>query len=674
MTSILLHSPTSFSGNHQSRLKRNTLLFRYFAEINLVLGVWYLHWRIFHSLNFQALWLAVPLLIAEVYSYFSGLLFVIGLWRPIERQTQSLDALMPSLPLADYPTIDVFVTCYNEPLEIIEQTTRAALKLRYPIDKLRVYVLDDGNSVAVQDLVHRINRELKQSRSMQNWKQRLLKKLTDDKMQLHQLESLADDLPPIEELLAQAPVGPQAQPASTLIYVIEQLLKASSQSEQTLSAQLQRQKQQLIESIAQTEQALQNMQRCRYIARPKPRDRAHHAKAGNINYALFCGDTDGEFIITLDADHVLKAQFLQRVLPYFFTFNLEFGKYISNRVAFVQTPQDFHNLPADDPFGHGAHLFYGPIQQGKDGLNAAFYTGTNAILRREALMSVGIKKFSRKLRRNHEYLEEFELIGALATNSITEDMNTAMHLHANGWQSVYHHELLAEGLAPDDLGATLKQRLRWAQGTIQVLLRDNPLTLKGLTLWQRLQYFQTMYSYFSGFATLVYLIAPLVYFFAGTSAVEVAGASFALHFLPVFLCNRVTFLIAAWGIPLREIWRAEQYAIALFPVFIQAVLSVITGQSLSFQVTPKQRQSGVYVKLVIPQLVIFCLTLGGILWSGYRFTQGQLANPWVYGINSLWGFYNVCVLWSILRAAIWQPPTPPPKPSTKVASRSLTRV
>jgi cellulose synthase (UDP-forming) len=476
MTSILLNSPTSFFGNTQSRLRKHTLLFRYVAEVNILLGIWYLQWRMFHSLNWHALWLAIPLFLVEIYSYFGGLLFVIGLWRPLERHTQSLDVMTPSMPIAEYPTTDVFITCYNEPIEIIAQTTRAALKLKYAIDKLRVYVLDDGNSPEVRQLIEQINAADQQSRPLQKRREQLRQKLNDHKIQLHQLGLMEDAVP---------------------------LLPQSSQSlaAPSLTSLIQSQQQAITDEIASLDRALENLDRCRYIARPKPAGQPHHAKAGNINYALFCGHTEGEFVLTLDADHILKPQFLQRVVPYFFTFNLELGKYISNRIAFVQTPQDFHNLPKGDPFGHSAHLFYGPIQQGKDGLNAAFYTGTNAILRREALMSVGIKRFSRKLRRNQEYIDQFELIGALATNSITEDMNTAMHLHANGWQSVYHNELLAEGLAPDDLGSTLKQRLRWAQGTIQVLMLDNPLTLKGLSIWQRLQYFQTMYSYFAGFAT-----------------------------------------------------------------------------------------------------------------------------------------------------------------------------
>ena len=35
----------------------------------------------------------------------------------------------------------------------------------------------------------------------------------------------------------------------------------------------------------------------------------------------------------------------------------------------------------------------------------------------------------------------------LATISVTEDMATCMRLHAQGWKSAYHHEVLARGLA-----------------------------------------------------------------------------------------------------------------------------------------------------------------------------------------------------------------------------------
>ena len=53
--------------------------------------------------------------------------------------------------------------------------------------------------------------------------------------------------------------------------------------------------------------------------------------------------------------------------------------------------------PAGDPFGSQAPLFYGPIQQGKDGWNAAFFCGSNAVLRREALMQLGVRHYVREL-------------------------------------------------------------------------------------------------------------------------------------------------------------------------------------------------------------------------------------------------------------------------------------
>jgi cellulose synthase (UDP-forming) len=62
----------------------------------------------------------------------------------------------------------------------------------------------------------------------------------------------------------------------------------------------------------------------------------------------------------------------------------------------------------------------------------------------------------------------------------------------------------------------LHQRLRWSQGTLQVLLKENPLTQRGLKMTQKLMYFATMWSYLSGFAAIVYIAAPIIYMVLGT--------------------------------------------------------------------------------------------------------------------------------------------------------------
>lgn len=646
MTATISEGPPTFFGNTRSQLKKRTLLFRYLAIINLILGGWYLVWRITESVNWQAWWIALPLLFAEIYSYIGGALFAIGLWRPLVRQVRSLSQIKPILSSNCWPSVDVFITCYNEPAEMVAKTAAAALALDYPADKLRVYILDDGNAPEMRAVAEQLCLEDLQSPPIQQLSQNIREKR---QQLIRRKNELTELLPQVQDFVAHTELYYQP--------VVQQVCKLLSSSHQALEEQIPDTIKQLEKQIHAQERALSALPRCRYIARPKPAGRPHHAKAGNINYAIFSGETEGEFILTLDADHVPKPQFLQRVLPYFFKYNLRKGRYEDNNIAFVQTPQQFGNLPKGDPFGHRANLFYGPIQQGKDGLNAAFYTGTNAILRRDALLTTGLQSFSDAFEKDSDRLSEFDLIGGLSSESITEDMNTAMRLHAAGWRSIYHDEVLAVGLAPDDLSSTLKQRLRWAQGTLQVLQTENPLFKSGLGFWQRLQYFQTMYSYFSGFAILVLLACPAVYFFTGSTPLKTFGTDFIIHFVPVYLINRLTFLSVAWGISAAEIWRSEQYSAALFPLFIQSVWSVFLKRPLTFQVTPKQRQSGIYLKLIWPQLLLFCLLSSGILWGAIQLMTNQIINPTTYWVNVGWSLYSMCLLWSAIRAATWSPAT-----------------
>src|SRR5204863_3945842 len=108
-----------------------------------------------------------------------------------------------------------------------------------------------------------------------------------------------------------------------------------------------------------------------------------HAKAGNLINALWQQSGD-DFLLILDADQVPLPHFLEDMMGYF----------ADPEVALVQTPQYFTNVPENDPYCSRADLFYGPIQQGKDGWNAAFFCGSNTIIRREALMHLGMVNFA----------------------------------------------------------------------------------------------------------------------------------------------------------------------------------------------------------------------------------------------------------------------------------------
>src|SRR5205814_1513803 len=95
-----------------------------------------------------------------------------------------------------------------------------------------------------------------------------------------------------------------------------------------------------------------------------------------------------------------------------------------------------------------------------------------------------------------------------ATQTITEDVETSILLHARGWRSAYIEESLAYGLSPGTAMAYQVQRLRWGQGSMQILRKLNPLFVKGLSPQQRLSYFVSMVHYFDGLQRLILMAAP----------------------------------------------------------------------------------------------------------------------------------------------------------------------
>lgn len=247
--------------------------------------------------------------------------------------------------------------------------------------------------------------------------------------------------------------------------------------------------------------------------------------------------------------------------------------------------------------------------------------------------------------------DEAQPIMPMATISVTEDMATAMRLHSNGWRTVYHHERLADGLAPEDAATMLTQRLRWAQGTLQVLLRENPLTQKGLSFGQRLMYFATMWSYLSGFAALVYIAAPIIYLCFGVLPVHAFSFDFFIRLIPFLFFNQLVFTFVARGI---KTWRGQQYSLALFPIWIRACTtafnSVVFGQSLGFAVTPKTKQASQRAwRLVRPQLIAMSAL---VVATGVGLTRLAAGDGTGSGtlVNVAWVMFDLLILSVIVQA------------------------
>jgi len=354
---------------------------------------------------------------------------------------------------------------------------------------------------------------------------------------------------------------------------------------------------------------------CRYLSRPDNL----HAKAGNLNYAL--QHTDGEFIVVLDADTVPQPDYLDRTLGYF----------VDERVALVQLPQAFYNL---DSFQHAAQedwheqaLFYRVIQPGKNRWNAAFWCGSPSVVRRAALLDVG----------------------GVATETITEDIHTSIRLHARGWKTVYHDEALAFGIAPQTYAAFSLQRLRWAQGTMQLLRsRENPLVIRGLTLAQRLNYLASMGTYFDAFQKLMLFLTPPVILITGILPVRVGAAPFLLHWLPYFVLGTLANVVLGRGH--FSYLRVERYNLLKTFTFLQASVTLLWPRPLRFKVTPKRVDATVYAqerRQLRPQialmsviglaLMVAVLNLHWSLTTSYRHAD-------IIAMTMVWALIDIAIL------------------------------
>ena len=119
---------------------RGALVF--LALLSGTISMRYIYWRITDTLDYAEFWatfLGTGLLLAEIYAVVALLLsYLQSLW-PLERRP----APLPEDP-ADWPSVDVFIPTYNEPLEVVKPTIFAAMAMDWPRDRMNIVVLDDG--------------------------------------------------------------------------------------------------------------------------------------------------------------------------------------------------------------------------------------------------------------------------------------------------------------------------------------------------------------------------------------------------------------------------------------------------------------------------------------------------------------------------------------------------
>lgn len=578
--------------------KYRTLLFQFTGILTIVLGISYLNWRWQFSLNPNALWFAIPLVVAESLSFFSTFLVVINFWSYKDAEKNAPVHLLSEIEAlqgrAERPIkIDVFIATYNEDVELVRQSIIDAKKMNYPFSdvEIKIYVLDDG-------------RRDGRDKAKENMKEVAMEEGVEYKIREHN----------------------------------------------------------------------------------------QGYKAGNLKNAL--EHTKGDLFVILDADTRVFPNFLINTTGYF----------RKEKVAWVQTPQWFYDTSEgqklsllinsklklrnkflkgltntlfgrivvnEDIFGNDPRLFYDVILRKRNFYNAAFCCGAGSIHRREATMNLAVRDFAdgiKKLEseliqqntgpdeliiRKNAFLLKEEIIPFKFHAS--EDIYTSILMHAdkeNRWESIQHPDVECKMLSTQDLDSWIKQHQRYAEGSLDIAFKDNPIFKSGLTLGQRLCYFCTIWSYFAPLWILIFLLSPIFFFFTFSLPVKAYSFDFLKYFLPFQIMNTVTITLGSWGISTR---RGDQYYISSFWFMLRSLFSVIKGKEVKFNVTPKEKKITKSTQHILPHIIIIALTLIGIAYNSILLIKGYHPSTSGFFANCFWCIFNIFSLSIMIRAAYWEP-------------------
>lgn len=299
-------------------------------------------------------------------------------------------------------------------------------------------------------------------------------------------------------------------------------------------------------------------------------------KAGALNEATRRLASDVSILGIVDADYIVKPGFLKAMV----------GHFADERVAFVQTPQDYRDW-TDSGYLRGLYYsykyFFDVSMPSRANRNAIIFAGTMGLIRRAAL----------------------EGIGGWDEAIITEDADASLRMLGRGAIGVYEPQPWGEGLMPLTFDGLKKQRFRWALGGIQILRRHLselvPFTHHRLRLtWaQRINYLLGSVHWFgdvltAGFTVLLLLTAVAAALHRRLPIREITGPVLIvpLAFLVSGVLRGLWALRRAERCSWGDAFRAMAIWFALSWVDSLAVVRGLWSGRAAFLRTPKQVEGG----------------------------------------------------------------------------------
>ncbi|WOG82026.1 hypothetical protein DCAR_0101185 [Daucus carota subsp. sativus] len=278
--------------------------------------------------------------------------------------------------------------------------------------------------------------------------------------------------------------------------------------------------------------------------------------------------------------------------------------------------------------------------------------------------------------------------------SVTEDILTGFKMHCHGWRSVYciPKRPAFKGSAPINLSDRLHQVLRWALGSVEILMSKHcPIWYGygcGLKPLERFSYINSVVYPLTSVPLVAYCTLPAVCLLTGKFIVPEISNYASLVFMAMFLSIAVTSILEMqWGrVGIDDLWRNEQFWVIggvsahLFALF-QGLLKVLAGVNTSFTVTSKGGDDGEFSELyvfkwttlLLPPLTLLIFNIVGVLvgisdaiTNGYE-SWGPLFGRLFFAIWVIVHLYpflkgmmgkqsgvpTILIVWSILLASIF---------------------
>ncbi|GLX67456.1 glycosyl transferase [Paenibacillus glycanilyticus] len=311
---------------------------------------------------------------------------------------------------------------------------------------------------------------------------------------------------------------------------------------------------------------------------------------------------DSEFVLTLDADSILRSGYCLR-LVYFMQ------QPDHARVAVVQTPySSFRGAATRIERIAGAttdiqHI----LHQGMTYYNATFWVGANAIIRKSALEDIG----------ETEWVGGFEIRRFIQDRTVIEDTESSVDLAKHNWTLFNYPERLSYSATPPDFGSLIVQRRRWANGGLIILpklwslVRDRKRQGNAMSkaeIWLRLNYL----------ASIAWASFGLIFLLAYPIDGRLLSPFVLLAALPYFIAMASDLKYS--GYKRSDVFRIYGFNLILLPVNLAGVLKsmqqALSARKIPFARTPKVKERTVSPMLyVISPFIVIGVSLF-TLWQG----------------------------------------------------------